>query len=323
MTDTARWQAAMARADTDLLDCLAVNVAVLLAAQGAADVRTPFAARWRFDPAPGGADPLRHPAAEQHLDADLRDLAGQRLTWHPAGDTEGQLPAWASACDGGQGVLVTADAFGLPWLPYAGHQHMEHSFIVTAIGRDELVIADGYTNATEWGRAEPLTASIPTAEITALLAGGGRWAVLVPVARPGTGSPPETSLHAVVRHNAEEIIAAHEAGRYDMFLSDAAASVAAGELEALSVHTWLLARSRRLHARWLADQGAGLLPEAATEQFTGTVAAAWARAAELGYIGLRRARAGRAIPPSVTEAVQQACSAEISLARTLRNGAAS
>jgi hypothetical protein len=307
-----RWQAAMARVDTDLLDCLAVNVAVLLADQGATDVRTPFAARWRFDPAPGGTDPLRHPAAERHLEAGLRDLGGQRLTWHQVQDLGSQRQAWTHTCAGGQGVLVAADAFDMPWLPYAGHQHMEHSFIVTAAGHDELVIADGYTNATEWGRAEPLTATIATPEIAALLAGGGRWAVLAPAA-----PPPVPGLAEVVRRNAGEIAAAHDAGRYDAFLRDAAAQIAAGNLAPLSVHTWLLARNRKLHARWLDDQGSACLPEAARKDFAGSVAAAWARAAELAYIGLRRARAGRAVPPSVTEAVQQACSAEVSLARTL------
>jgi hypothetical protein len=300
----------MARVDADLLDCLAVNVAVLLADQGAADVRTPFAARWRFDPAPGDADPLRHPAAEQHLQADLRDLAGQRLTWRRAQELGSQRRAWAQTCDGGHGVLVAADAFDLPWLPYAGHQHMEHSFIVTGAGRGELVIADGYTNATEWGRAEPLTATVAVADIAALLVGGGRWAILAPAA-----PPPVPDLAEVARRNAAEIIAAHQAGRYDAFGRDAAAQVAAGNLEPLSVHTWLLARGRRLHARWLDDQGSACLPEAARKEFTGSVAPAWARAAELAYIGLRRARAGRAVPPTVTEALQQACSAEVSLAR--------
>lgn len=38
----------MARADTDLLDCLAASLAVLLAWHGATEVRTPFAARWRL-----------------------------------------------------------------------------------------------------------------------------------------------------------------------------------------------------------------------------------------------------------------------------------
>ena len=128
-----RWQAAIERADTDLLDCLAVNLAVLLAWHGAADVRTPFAARWRFRLRDDAAGDSRLDLPPRDLADDLRELAGWELRWRPAADLAGELAAWASSCDEGQPVLVVADAFDMPWVPYAGHEHMTHATAIAEI----------------------------------------------------------------------------------------------------------------------------------------------------------------------------------------------
>jgi hypothetical protein len=311
-----RWQAAMAQADTDLLDCLAVNVAVVLAWHGAADVRTPFAARWRFRLRGDGTGGSRLDLPPQDLADDLRELAGSELQWQSAPGLAGELPAWAAACDQGQPVLVVADAFDMPWVPYSGHEHMEHSFIVAAAGAGHLTVVDGYTNTTEWGAAKPVTVTVGRAEIASLLAGPGRWAVVRP-----SGSPAASSLAAsparIVHDNANQIRSAGEAGCYQAYLSQAAALIQAGDLAPVALDTWLLSRSRRLHGRWLDGDAAASVPGPARQDFSATVAAAWMRAAEMSYIGLRRARSGRAVPPAVTECLRQACSAEQELANVL------
>jgi hypothetical protein len=319
-----RWQAAMERADTELLDCLAVNLAVLLAWHGAADVRTPFAARWRFrlrDDAAGGS---RLDLPPQDLAEDLRELAGWELRWRPAANLAGQLPAWASSCDEDQPVLVVADAFDMPWVPYAGHEHMEHSFIVAAVDRGCLTITDGYANTTEWGAAQPVTATVGPAEIASLLAGAGRWSaprqVGLPAAAGCARSLAPTTIARLVRESADEICTAHEAGRYEFFLRQAATLAQAGDLAPVAVDSWLLARSRRLHARWLDKDAAACVPVTLRQDFGASVAAAWTRAAEISYIGLRRARSGRAVPPAVIDCLRQACSAEHDLARVIRDG---
>jgi hypothetical protein len=308
-----RWYAAMERADTDLLDCLAVNLAVLLAWHGAADVRTPFAARWRFCLRGDGAGRSRPDLPPHDLGEDLRELAGRQLRWHPSADLAGELPAWAAACDEGQPVLVMADAFDMPWVPYAGHEHMEHSLIVAGVDGDRLTIADGYTNTTEWGAAHPVTATVSRAEIAGLLAGGGRWSVLRPAGRPEA-----ITFARLVRNNADDICAAHEAGHYEVFVRQAAALAQAGDLAPVALDSWLLARSRRLHSRWLDSNAATSVPAPVRQDFAASVAAAWTRAAEMSYIGLRRARSGRAVPPAVTDCLGQACSAEQDLARVMR-----
>jgi hypothetical protein len=307
-----RWQAAMVQADTDLLDCLAVNVAVLLAWHGAADVRTPFAAKWRFRLRSDGTGASRPDLPPQDVTDDLRELTGWELEWQSAADLAGELPAWAAACGQGQPVLVVADAFDMPWVPYSGHEHMEHSFIIAGVGAGDLTVVDGYTNTTEWGAAQPVTTTAGRAEIAGLLAGPGRWSVVRP-----TGSALATSPARLVRDNAEQIRAAGEAGCYEVFLSHAAALVQAGDLAPVALDTWLLARSRGLHARWLDSDAAAWVPATARQDFSTTVTAAWTRAAEMSYIGLRRARSGRAVPPAVTECLRQACSAEQELANVL------
>ncbi len=319
-----RWYAAMERADTDLLDCLAVNLAVLLAWHGAADLRTPFAARWRFRLRGDGAGGSRLDLPPQDLAQDLRELAGWELRWQPAADLASELPAWAVACDEGQPVLVVADAFDMPWIPYAGHEHMEHSFIVARVDGDCLTITDGYANATEWGAAQPVTATVGRAEIAGLLAGAGRWSVPRPAGSPAAGSADcplaATTIAQLVRDNANEITAAREAGCYDSFLRGAAALAQAGDLAPVAVDSWLLARSRGLHARWLDSSAAAWVPAKVRLDFAANVATAWTRAAQMSYIGLRRARSGRAVPPALSECLRRACAAEQDLALAMRCG---
>lgn len=309
-----RWQAALAQADTDLLDCLAVNLAVLLAWHGVADVRTPFAARWRFRLRSAKTGDGRPDLPPQDVADDLRELAGWELQWQSAVELASELPAWAAACDEGQPVLVLADAFGMPWVPYSGHEHMEHSFIVAGVGAGDFTVVDGYTNTTEWGAAQPVATTAGRAEIAGLLAGPGRWSVV-----RSAGSSPATSPARLVQDNAEQIRAAGEAGCYEVFLSHAAALVQAGDLAPVALDTWLLARSRGLHARWLDSDAAAWVPARARQDFGTTVTAAWTRAAEMSYIGLRRARSGRGVPPAVTECLRLACSAEQELANVLCN----
>jgi hypothetical protein len=318
-----RWRAAMGRADTDLLDCLAVNLAVLLAWHGVADVRTPFAARWRFRLRDHGAGGRRPDLPPEDLAEDLRELAGWELPWRPAAGLAAELATWAAACDEGEPVLVVADAFDMPWVPYAGHEHMEHSFIVAGVDDGSLTIADGYVNTTEWGAAQPVTATVGRAEIAGLLTGAGRWSDPRPAGSQAAGtacSPAATTIARLVRDNADGICTAGEAGRYDMFLRQAAALVQASDLAPVAMDTWLIARSRRLHARWLDSDAATCVPATVRRDFGASVAAAWTRAAEMSYIGLRRARSGRAVPPAVTECLRQACSAEQDLARVMRDG---
>jgi len=306
------WQAALAQADTDLLDCLAVNVAVLLAWHGDADVRTPFAARWLFRLRGKGTRDSRPDLPPQDLADDLRELAGWELQWQSAAELAGELPAWSTTCHGGQPVLVVADAFDMPWVPYCGHEHMEHSFIIAGVGDRDLTVVDGYTNTTEWGAAQPVTSTVGRPEIAGLLAGPGRWSVVGPA-----GSSPAPNPARLVQDNAEQIRSAGQAGCYEAFLSHAATLVQAGDLAPVALDTWLLARSRGLHARWLDSEAAAWVPAPTRRDFSATVTAAWTRAAEMSYIGLRRARSGRGVPPAVTECLRVACSAEQELANVL------
>jgi hypothetical protein len=221
-------------------------------------------------------------------------------------------------------VLVVADAFDMPWVPYAGHEHMEHSFIVTGVDGDNLTVADGYANSTEWGAAQPVTARVGRAAIAGLLAASGRWSVprpVVPATASGTScSPAATPIAQLVRANADDICAARAAGRYQIFLRRAAALVRAGDLAPVALDSWLLARSRTLHARWLDRDAATWVAATVRQDFAASVAAGWSRAAEMSYVGLRRARSGRAVPPAVTQCLRQACSAEQDLAAVLRHG---
>ncbi|RBJ05775.1 acyl carrier protein, partial [Micromonospora provocatoris] len=72
----------------------------------------------------------------------------------------------------GQPLYVTADAYDLPWCPYHEHEHMRHSFLVTAAAPDEVTVVDAYHNDTAWGPARPGVWRLPAAAFDTALAGG-------------------------------------------------------------------------------------------------------------------------------------------------------
>src|SRR5205085_1141572 len=121
----------------------------------------------------------------------------------------------------------------------------------------------------QWGRAEPLATTVPVTDLAAALEDGA-WTLLV---RVGDAAP--LDLGERLADNAAAIVAAEADGSYRRFV-EAHSEPDEPTLDNLTLQTWLLARNRSLHARWLADQEElGDLPE----RFESQVVAAWRRAA--------------------------------------------
>lgn len=187
----------------DLMDCLQVNLAILadrhhgpgthlalgaeLTGESTLDSRLDQAARL-----------LGLQTVKRHDDADLRDRASEE-------------PQYA-----------VADAFDLSWVPYAGHQHMDHSFLFRD-GGDVCEVIDGYHNGTPWGDARP-----------------GVWRV---------------PWHELPRATVVELAFGELPGRQAIapLVLDIEATEEAmcADVEQLVLDVWLLARSRGLHAAWL------------------------------------------------------------------------
>lgn len=294
------------RVEGAYLDCVSDDLALLLAAKGVTDIRTPFAADWRFDlvEVPGGLPRLDLPPSTQ--DDQLAERTGWRPRWRPVTSLAGEVPAWQRVLGQHDPIVLVGDAFHLPWLPYRGHEHMSHGFVLDGLTPDGMAhIVDPYDNATQWGRATPLTTDVPLASLRAAL-DGGRWAVLEPA---GLAHPVDPD--AAVAANAEAILLAHERGGYDSFV-DRHRPAGAAELENLALQSWLLARNRALHGRWLSTVDLEVAGRFDTE-----VAAGWRRASEMSYLALRRVRAGRQAPTAVFTALCSVAEAETRLAQDL------
>lgn len=292
--------------DNDLLDCLDDNIAALLRHQGVADVRTPFGCQWFFgfpppDPRQDGPFPL--PALRnQPLSGILAAGTGFRLAT-PDVDAGGEERFCAEMLGDGRPVIVQGDAFLMPWLPYYGRQHMNHSFIVEAAGDGVLGIADAYCNKTEWGEAAPTRTVIPSGALqplaeTARAAGEPPFLMLEP-----DGDPRPLDVAGVLRQNAGQI--RRQLGERKLMTAFsrhyADAITAPGAAERFSLACWLIARDRALHARWLGDLAAAANPEldaGFADAFTERVAAPWQQAVRFSYLLQRRVQAGKAAPDS-------------------------
>lgn len=302
--------------DSADLDCVCDNVALLLAHAGVFDVRTPFALDWRFDLVPG-------PAGFPRLDlppADMAELLALRtgftLRWRPVDALEEAVPDWRDALGRGDPVLVVGDAYHLPWVPYHGQKHMKHGFVIEGLELGAAPIAhvvDAYDNVTQWGRAAPLTTTLPLGDLPAALEEGS-WAALTRV-----GSETPIDVDEQLATNATAIGDADADGSYGRFV-EAHRELDEAALDNLTLQTWLLARNRALHARWLGDQadrlselGLADLPD----RFEREIVDAWRRAAETAYVALRRVSAGRQPPPAAMAAVEAAVAAEPALAAAL------
>jgi Butirosin biosynthesis protein H, N-terminal len=297
----------LGRVDSADLDCVCDNVALLLAHAGVEDVRTPFALDWRFDlvERPGGLPRLDLPPAG--LPELLAERTGFTVEWRPVDGLEAAVEDWREALGRGEPVLVVGDAFDLPWVPYHGHKHLDHGFVVEGLEDGVAHVVDAYDNVTQWGRAEPLATTVPVGELAAALE-HGKWTLLT---RVGDAAP--LDLDERLAANAAAILEAEADGAYRRFV-EAHREPDEPTLDNLTLQTWLLARNRSLHARWLAGQeDLGDL----AERFETEVVAAWRRAAETAYMALRRVSAGRQPPPAALQAAEAAVAAEPALAAEL------
>ena len=299
--------ALLGRVDSADLDCVCDNVALLLAHAGVADVRTPFALDWRFDLVEGRGGRPRLDLPPASLPELLAERTGFTLEWRPVGALDEAVAEWREALGRGEPVLVVGDAFDLPWVPYHGRKHLDHGFVVEGVEDGVTHVVDAYDNVTQWGRAEPLATTVPVADLAAALEDGS-WTLLV---RVGDAAPLDVGER--LADNAAAIVAAEADGSYRRFV-EAHREPDEPTLDNLTLQTWLLARNRSLHARWLADQEElGDLPE----RFESEVVAAWRRAAETAYMALRRVSAGRQPPPAALHAAEAAVAAEPALAAEL------
>lgn len=248
---------------TGILDCVQVNLAVLADRRHGPGRHLALGARLRFRPGPGPDGlPTVDPSPEEQLRAGAA-LVGLRLDALAHRVPADGLRAMAERAPV---VYAVADSYDMPWLPYAGRAHMEHSFLVGA-HRDGAEVEDAYDNETAWGPARP-----------------GRWTL------PWERLP--TVSFACTLSPASE----YRAPRPELCLDDPAAYVDAytahpdrlTALRRLTAETWLLTRARHLHAACREHLGERLDAEDHLRR--------WDQLTATAFIAQRRAERGRPVP---------------------------
>ncbi|SCL54516.1 phosphopantetheine-binding protein [Micromonospora peucetia] len=297
-TRSREWTPVLTGLRADLLDCVQVNLAALADRAYRPGAHLALGATLRFHTAEGPAGaPAVTASVDQRL-AEAADLLGLRVTrrWDDvSGARLRELLAEHSP------LYVVADTFTMSWLPYAGNQHMEHSFLLVDAG-EHCVVADGYHNSTQWGDARPGVWRMSAADFDAAVP----HATAMTIAAEGA---PVLDRAAVLRDNAAALRAG--ADRIEGYLT--AVRQRAGEPEAaaqLVLDVWLLGRSRALHAAWLAGEAdaADAAREAADR------ADAWLALAGQSYVAMRRVRRGGVFPAPVLDQLTGLLRGEVALA---------
>nr|WP_042178167.1 acyl carrier protein [Kibdelosporangium sp. MJ126-NF4]CEL13020.1 FIG01042921: hypothetical protein [Kibdelosporangium sp. MJ126-NF4]CTQ98706.1 FIG01042921: hypothetical protein [Kibdelosporangium sp. MJ126-NF4] len=252
------WDTTLSGLRADALDCLQNNMALLADRAHGPETHLALGCRWRFpEPDADGAVQVQVPVADRLADA--ATLLGLRI------DTavrEQDTP-----------LYVIADAFALPWLPYAGHSHMSHSFLIEPLD-DEFLVVDAYHNDTEWGSARPGAWTLSAAAVDQILEND----VTTLDIRP-SGDPARLDTTQVLAANAANARAAQPA--VEAYIAQLREHLAEpGVIDQIVMDIWLLSRERSLHAAWLAAPQVSVRAEA------------WQRLATQSYLVSRRMRRG-------------------------------
>jgi hypothetical protein len=269
----------------DALDCVQTTVSLMADYHYGAGAHLALGAAGGLPAMPG---PLSYQVRRSVPDrlAEARELLGLRVTASWSDVTGAHLCSLAA--DHGP-LMVVADAYDLPWLPYRGHEHMEHSFLVTTYGRERLLVVDAYHNDTAWGPARPGQWEMPAASLGASLAAGAEAMTVAAV------SLPPLDPAAVLASNAHRL--AQRAPAEARYLAEAQACLGTpAGVAALVLDIWLIARAWLLHTAWLASQG---LDDAASA--VDGRARDWQALATHSYIGLRRVRRGQPGDPNLAQ----------------------
>ncbi|SEC38363.1 hypothetical protein SAMN05216489_00593 [Streptomyces sp. 3213] len=257
----------------ELFDCLQVNLAVLADRWHGAGTHLRLGATLHFGPETGvNGLPTVARTVEQHL-ADAQSNLGIAVrALHRTPATTG-LPL-------ADGCYVVSDAYHLPWVPYFQQRHMEHSFLAEAGGTDDVNVVDAYHNETPWGNARPGVWTLPAQDFIAAVPSPVLVAELAPAAeRPGAAA-------ATLDLAGPEAVDAY----VDAYAQYPDRNTA---LSQLTLETWFLARSRKLHAAFRAQFGPS--PDSAVDAHL----RAWGTLTEQTYLAARRVERGRTEPPAL------------------------
>lgn len=294
---TPDWDHLLTTVRAESLDCLQSNLALVADHFHGPHTHLALGARWGFEPDPD-TGLAKSPDRRK---AEARRTAGVGLT---AAGTGGANLRRVVADE--EPLYVLGDAHSMSWLPYFGHEHMTHSFLLCAGPDDDHVtVVDAYHNDTPRGTARPGRWVLPVTEIDAMLDG----AIGHLPERVAT-SPP--NLPTTLIDNARRLLDA--APVIEDYLTTTRGNAADPEAVArLVLDIWSLGRERALHEHWLRHAG---LPAASIEPVT-VLVGRWRALATQSYVALRRTQRGGAVEPRLIDQLEDVLRSEADIAGRL------
>lgn len=247
----------------ELLDCVQSTLAVLADRFHGPGSHLALGAELRFAPARGEHGfPTVEPEPDHQLSSAVPALGltvlADRLRPR-VGDLRGLTEEHGA-------LYVLADSYWMPWLPYHLRAHMEHSFLLEPDGA-RAVVTDAYQNQTQWGPASP-----------------GRWEL----SWDGLPEPSRVLALAPADGGRPEPVRRIEIGPCDDYLAAYAGHPERlAALNRLAVETWLLTRSRKLHAAFAVTASVPAV-EAHLRR--------WDQIATRAFVALRRVQLGKPEP---------------------------
>jgi len=292
MTAINGWHDVLKGIDSTVLDCVYVNLAVLADTHHGAGtyLRLGSAPRFSWVARPDGL-PTVEPTLGQRLER-VPDALGLSVSARWSNVAAASLLAIARDCRP-DALLVVGDAAALAWTPYYGQQSVEHSFLLSSPApSDEFWLVDAYHNDTQWGPARPAATRLDGRALRQAL-GSAAFDVL----RLEPAALPPISARSALAATREHFEAPDMEPATRGYVQAYRDSPQPRALAQLTLETWLLARERQSHARWLAGAGPRVPP--AVRRSAELHASSWSGLAEHVYIGLHRARRGRPAPPDL------------------------
>ncbi|MFJ6889626.1 acyl carrier protein [Streptomyces californicus] len=297
---------AIAGIDTTLLDCIQVNAAVLADTEHGPDTHLEIGSVVDFAPRHSTHSAL--PTVERQPSEQIAQLGAPLGLDLRIGEPVDRGQSLLDLIPPHRGALyVIGDAYRMPWLPYHGHQHMAHSVLLRASADGARIEAvDAYDNETPYGRAEPVVCTYTRQQAAALFDGSPT----TPVLTHRGESRPQPLEHVLTRNAraATPMLETEAPEHYAIAFRDHPDQTAA--FTALLLETWLLSRSRRLHAKWLARRSPGSAHAAAVAQQAG----AWEDLTGQCYLAARRVQRGRPAPPQLHTTLAQLLRTDLEIA---------
>jgi acyl carrier protein len=288
------WSPLLDSLRADALDCVQANLALVADRHAGPGSHLALGATLAFDTEQGTGGVEKVVSSVPHRLTQAEDLLGLRVK-DRFDSVDGPQLRELVAHTGP--LYVIGDAHTMSWLPYAGQQHLEHTFLLSTPD----TVVDAYHDETRWGPTRPgawrlspaeLDAMVPSA--TALLISTGPVPVADTIFRLAANATAMTT--AVPR--IDSYLAAHRESFGDVAL-----------LEQLVMDIWLLGRSRLLHAAWLGTVESPDLVAAAEDH-----AQCWLALAAQSFVALYRARRGGRVSGAVLDELDRLLHEDVAMA---------